>query len=103
MRSLVSIDFDNLSGLQISDRVVSASSENKAIAAGAASQDVIDTARVLQLGEGLKLFETDLDRIMELLCDLALRHRRKVFLVSTPKITGMSRIEAPRLSGSVTS
>jgi 3-carboxy-cis,cis-muconate cycloisomerase len=42
---------------------------------GATSQDVIDTATVLQLREALNLLETEHDRIIELLCDLALRYR----------------------------
>lgn len=43
---------------------------------GATSQDVIDTATVLQLREALNLLEKDLDRIAELLGDLAVRYRR---------------------------
>ncbi|MBV9266906.1 MAG: 3-carboxy-cis,cis-muconate cycloisomerase [Acidobacteriaceae bacterium] len=42
---------------------------------GATSQDVIDTATILQLRDALKLIETDLGKLCELLCDLAVRHR----------------------------
>ena len=42
---------------------------------GATSQDVIDTATVLQLRDALPLIETDLFRLHELLCDLAVRYR----------------------------
>ncbi|MBV8820278.1 MAG: 3-carboxy-cis,cis-muconate cycloisomerase [Acidobacteriaceae bacterium] len=42
---------------------------------GATSQDVIDTATVLQLREALKLIERELGRLFDTLCDLAERHR----------------------------
>jgi 3-carboxy-cis,cis-muconate cycloisomerase len=56
---------------------ISASDTNAAgfVHWGATSQDVIDTAIVLQLREALNLMETDLTRLRKQLCDLAIRHR----------------------------
>lgn len=42
---------------------------------GATSQDVIDTATVLQIGEALKLIESELARLRQVLCELAIRYR----------------------------
>ena len=43
---------------------------------GATSQDVMDTALVLQLGEALRIFEARLDRVISALCALAEGHRQ---------------------------
>ncbi len=56
---------------------VAASDQNAAgfVHWGATSQDVIDTAIVLQVRDAIRLIESELAQLRALLCDLATRHR----------------------------
>ena len=49
---------------------------------GATTQDVTDTATVLQIREALALVEADIDAIADALADLAQRHRDTVMAVA---------------------
>lgn len=50
---------------------------------GATSQDVIDTATVLQMREGLAVIHSDLEAVCQAVCQLTLAHRNTIMLGRT--------------------